>query len=488
MNWLRRNAHPKITRGLFIPGADAQAVSTAPTTKALMIRPVLALATVGVFGFVMVSSVTTMLEHRLTQAASPVIVYSQSEPYQQVTMDFGPDSAFADSSYVLSTAQALANLVPQVVVVDTITETLTLTADGIDVLTAPLVSVPTHGSWRYIPAGAYQINDIKDERYSTLEQQYYPHSILFGTNYSLHGRPFQVGETTIERPIPQGIQLSNADATALATLLHPDAVVLVRTSVAAGQSETIRYQSTGPAVAVRSYVVADIETGDVLAEATPQEAFPIASLTKLMTALLVVETYDLETEVVIASEQYVDSLVPRLTENRTTSIFDLLQLLLLESSNEAAEVLATYIGRDLFVVQMNELAEKLDLRDTVFTDPSGLDDSNVASARDLLTLTQYIYNRYPFLLTITAEEQFIDVARTNDFVDLENFNEVDGLDTFVGGKIGETRAAKQTSVTLHEIDLGGAARPVVIIVLGSDTRNSDVTRLHRWVENQFYIE
>jgi len=472
----------KIQPGVFIPQ-----VTKAPT-RAIMVRPAMSLVVVSSVCLLVFAATVSATQSRLTQVAAPILVYSQSEPYQQSVMRFGPDPALRDVSTVQQISNALAAASSDYIVVDVIANQIEVFQSGQNILTAPIAAVTRHGDWRFVPAGLYQIGDVKSSRYSTLEQQYYPHSVLFGTNFSIHGTPYQIGTTTVIKPTPQGVQLSNADAAALSVLIEVGDIVVVRNDAQTAPAAVVTYQSVGPAVPARAYLVADIETGDVLIESAPDTTFPVASLTKLMTALLVVETYDLENDVVVEQEQYVTTLVSRLPGNRTTSVFDLLQLLLLESSNEAAEVLATQIGRDLFIVQMNELADRLGLAGTTFTDPSGLDDGNVSSAQDLFTLTQYIYNRYPFLLTITAEERFVDVARVNDFTDLSNFNIVEGLDTFVGGKIGETLAAKQTSVTLHNMTLGALERPVVIILLGSEARDADVTRLHDWVTEQFFAE
>jgi D-alanyl-D-alanine carboxypeptidase len=74
---------------------------------------------------------------------------------------------------------------------------------------------------------------------------------------------------------------------------------------------------------------------------------------------------------------------------------------------------------------------------------------------------------------------------TGEFSGLANFNTVDGTDNFIGGKIGETTAAGQTSVTLHTLNVQGEERVVAIIILGSESRNADVTALLAYAQERF---
>ena len=74
---------------------------------------------------------------------------------------------------------------------------------------------------------------------------------------------------------------------------------------------------------------------------------------------------------------------------------------------------------------------------------------------------------------------------SGEFDGLVNFNGVEGLDNFVGGKVGETNAAGQTSITLHKINFQGVDRIVVVILLGSDGRTADVKELIKYVENRY---
>jgi D-alanyl-D-alanine carboxypeptidase len=166
-------------------------------------------------------------------------------------------------------------------------------------------------------------------------------------------------------------------------------------------------------------------------------------------------------------------------------MYSLLQLLLIESSNEAAEVIAGEYGRDDFITEMNTKARQLGLLHSTFTDPSGLDAGNVSTLGDLYRLTRYINDNRDFIFEITAGKEVHNGQAIGEFEGLVNFNEVPNLDNFVGGKIGETTAAGQTSISLHQVNIQGSNRIVAIILLGSSGRAQDVQTLMSFVENRF---
>jgi D-alanyl-D-alanine carboxypeptidase len=134
---------------------------------------------------------------------------------------------------------------------------------------------------------------------------------------------------------------------------------------------------------------------------------------------------------------------------------------------------------------MNTKAKQLGMLHSNFADPSGLSNDNTSSLGDLFTLAQYIHKHRTFIFEITAKNKISTLGDTGEFTDLVNFNEVEELDNFVGGKVGETTAAGQTSVTLHTVSVQGRERTVVIILLGSTKRDEDVRTLMQHVEDRY---
>jgi D-alanyl-D-alanine carboxypeptidase len=204
-----------------------------------------------------------------------------------------------------------------------------------------------------------------------------------------------------------------------------------------------------------------------------------------MTAVVASEEIDLDTRVRASAPTFVESLIPRLADRRSVSMYSLLQLLLVESSNEAAEVIAAQLGRDKFISLMNDKAHQLGMNSSTFTDPSGLDSGNVSTVGDLYTLVRYINQQRAFIFDITDNSRVSTDYVGGEFGELVNFNQIEDIDSFVGGKVGETIAAGQTSVSLHELQIQGEKRLVVVIVLGSKERSKDVEALLNHVNKTF---
>jgi D-alanyl-D-alanine endopeptidase (penicillin-binding protein 7) len=318
-----------------------------------------------------------------------------------------------------------------------------------------------------------------------LGQVHLPWLITFQGNYLIHGQPiYPSGKTVDDNFDLGGIGLSSASAEKLFEEIKLDTPILVRKAPKKTADKFV-YEPIAPEVSAKSYLAVDIKNNTILAAKEINTELPIASVVKLMTAVVAAEEISLDARVRVASPTFVTSLIPRLRESSTVSMYSLLQLLLIESSNEAAETIAGELGREEFMASMNNKARQLGMLNTNFADPSGLSASNTSTVDDLYKLTKYIADDRSFILNLTADKATDNVYVGDEFSDLINFNEVEDMDNFIGGKVGETIAAGQTSVSLHAIDVAGEERQVAIIILGSEGRNDDVEKLISYVQSDF---
>lgn len=154
--------------------------------------------------------------------------------------------------------------------------------------------------------------------------------------------------------------------------------------------ETPRPSTRPPKVAAGSALLADLDSGEVLWERSPDERRPIASVTKIMAGLLVVEATEPD-EVVTASRNAASQsgALLGLDAGEAQPVRELLMALLLQSANDAAIALAEHVGGtvDAFVDGMNRRARRLGARDTRFASPNGLDDRGYSTARDIAAIT-----------------------------------------------------------------------------------------------------
>jgi D-alanyl-D-alanine carboxypeptidase len=303
-----------------------------------------------------------------------------------------------------------------------------------------------------------------------------PFAMQFSGNFFIHGWPTHTDGTPVATTYSGGcIRMQDEDAKKVYNVARIGMPILIYER--GFKRDTTTFSKKSASIASRSHMLADIESGFVFSSSHIDTEVPIASLTKLVTALVTVEHINLDTFITVPAAAQVYTSKARLTPGMQVRAYDLLLLLMRESSNEAAETLASFIGREKFIAEMNKKARGVGLARTVFTDPSGADAGNVSTSRDVYELVRHIYVNRKFILDLTAgritnsaygESAFPDVGNVNDFIDEPNF---------VGGKNGQTTAAKETGVSVFEVDFNGKKRLVTTIVLGSADGKKDQAAL-----------
>ncbi len=258
------------------------------------------------------------------------------------------------------------------------------------------------------------------------------------------------------------------------------ATALADTASASTSGDSFSYDLRVTDVSADEYLVADVESGTVLASKNAYDQAPIASLTKLVTALVVDDHLDLDKKVVVPKAALVYTTVPRLKTGETLRVSDLLFLLLQESSNEAAETLASSVGRGQFVGYMNDEAKQIGLAHTSLNDPSGV-SNDMSTAQDLFALLRYIGVHRSSIFDITSGK-----STDTTFGYLNDFNLLKGVATpLVGGKVGETNQAGETYAGVFSVLIGGKTRQIAVIVLGSRADASDVKKLLQFVRSSY---
>lgn len=178
-------------------------------------------------------------------------------------------------------------------------------------------------------------------------------------------------------------------------------------------------------VMAQSYVVYDFTHDRVLESRAPNNVQPIASVTKLMTAIIFLENNENKNcAVAISSEDadYIKGTGTKLPKNTPIACKELLTAMLVHSDNYAAHALAraTGMSKAQFIQKMNQKAQQLGMRSTRFHDSSGLSSLNISSAIDLVKLTKYSLN-YPQIHVLSnTRAAYIKAGRRNVFVQNTN--------------------------------------------------------------------
>ena len=241
------------------------------------------------------------------------------------------------------------------------------------------------------------------------------------------------------------------------------------------------------ALASAAALVQDESSGSVLFEKNGNTVVPIASISKLMTAMVVIDAVPSLDEVMTISEEDVDMLKgtrSRLVVGTQLAREDMLRLALMSSENRAASALSRYYpgGRPAFVAAMNRKCVQLGLTATHFEDPTGLTSANVSTARDLVKMVTAAH-QYPLIraFTTTAEYDVAIKGRTQTF---RNTNVlVRNSDWDIGlSKTGYINEAGKCLVMQAWLN----NKPTIIVLLdaaGKLTRIGDANRIRRWIEN-----
>lgn len=239
----------------------------------------------------------------------------------------------------------------------------------------------------------------------------------------------------------------------------------------------------------KACVVIDRNTNTILYGKNENTKRKMASTTKIMTAIIIIENCKLNESIEI-SKKAANTGGSRLglkTGDKIT-ILDLLYGLMLHSGNDAAVALAEYAGNDIpgFAEKMNKKAQELGLKNTHFETPHGLDsDEHYTTAYELALLTNYALNNPTFSKIVGTKNYTITINGYSK--DLSNTNELLGnLDGVYGVKTGFTNGANRCLVTACKRD----NLDIICVVLGADTkkfRSTDSIKLINYIYQNFKL-
>lgn len=206
-------------------------------------------------------------------------------------------------------------------------------------------------------------------------------------------------------------------------------------------------------------------------------SLPIASLTKLMTAIVVLDNYDLSEKIVVSAKA--NAQAPMVQDIKTGDILpveELLQIMLIESSNKSAYALAEKIGQEKFIDLMNQKAKLIGLNNTSYSEPTGISDKNYSTARDLVKLEEYVLKNYSKIIDISR----IKEANLPNFGKIGNTNQLLGqVPEIIGGKTGFTASAKGCLILV--VNNPKANDYLIYVILGSDDRFLEMKNVIDWV-------
>lgn len=239
-----------------------------------------------------------------------------------------------------------------------------------------------------------------------------------------------------------------------------------------------------PAVSARAVYLWDPSVRMTLYELNADQKLPVASLAKVLTALVAEDLYSLEEFVTVPADiQTIFGSQIHLMPGERLQVYDLLRALLIPSGNDAAYTLAagSSLGYQGFVKRMNDTAVTLGLHNTQVINPIGYDyTGQYSSARDMGMLTAQLLVSSTLSEIVQTKSTHITTSDGKRYT-LQNTNELLSLPEVTGVKTGTSNEAGENLIVSWVHD----NRTLIGVILGSTDRTSDAKALMRWVGTNF---
>lgn len=239
-----------------------------------------------------------------------------------------------------------------------------------------------------------------------------------------------------------------------------------------------------PAVTSAAIIIKDLDSGILLYVKDPDKKVPIASTTKIMTAMVASDYFKANDVLETKDISLVSGSSMGLKSGEKMTFRSLLYGMLLNSGNDAAYTLADNYpgGRNSFIDAMNSKASTLGLLNTHFDNPAGFDSPNhYSSAFDLAKIAEIAITNSQLARVVSTKETTVFSVNKESEHDLKNLNKLLSLQGVIGIKTGTTPLAKENLVGLIERD----GHKILTVVLGSDDRFGETERLIDWAYANF---
>ncbi|MDD4761492.1 MAG: serine hydrolase [Candidatus Pacebacteria bacterium] len=233
-------------------------------------------------------------------------------------------------------------------------------------------------------------------------------------------------------------------------------------------------------IAAKVAAVYDLTTEKEIYSKNPEMIWPMASITKIMTAVVAVEEMGFEAPIKISEEVLkTEEIAGDFNAEEEFVLRDMIMSLFLVSSNDGAEAIAENYKRERFIEKLNQKATEIGMEKTFYREPAGLSSENVTTVQDLEKLMTYVYKEKPELLFFSRQKETeITDLKFGNKKKYKSINEFAGELNFIGGKTGYTDIARGNLVSVFSKN----GHAILIIILGTEDRFSETRKLLEWVE------
>ena len=374
----------------------------------------------------------------------------------------------ATNQYIIPT---IDNTIPQegkVAYADLGAMKITLFENGEVIGEYPIASIGREGTAWQTPLGQFDMSYKKENHFSSIGHVYMPWSMHFFGNYFIHGWPYYPDGTPVAEGYSGGcIRMETDQAQYVYDFVDRDTKLVVTTSSNPMEKQTeLEYAVKDIAPQLESnFLIADLETGEVLDAKGQNTQIEIGSISKIMTALISLEVLNQYNETVF--------------EQDIVTIADVLYALLLLDNDRAGEILSEHKNANQYLIDMNTRASSLGMNQTKYTDVNGLDTTTVSTLEDQFRLMQYLKWYKPFLIKVFSLTEY-----KKDSIEWKSIHPHKDVDWYQAGFSNEENTEMITLVTYNPaVDKTDTTqeKTFIIIVQNSADAGVDTFKLYTWI-------
>jgi hypothetical protein len=355
---------------------------------------------------------------------------------------------------------------------------LTLYKEGEKYKTFSVKAKGAEWFWGETPPGVYKIEFKSQLLFSTVARVWMPYAMRFFGNYFIHGWPYDRAGRLLTTTYSGGcIRLRTEDAAEVFEFAKVGMPVLIfdeKTRPPLPAFTQINKKISPPQIEADSFLVADLDTGEIILEKERDLNFYSDVISNLMLAIVASESINLDKRIVAQSWMFEGIKEGLIVPGRIYQGEELVRILISKSSKESALVLSRFLSPEILVQQMNKKAKALGMKNTNFDDLLGISEKNITTLYDTAKMMRYIKDYKNFIFKIT--EEFSGKG--------EN-----GKETMIGvlkmnQEIPEEIKNKENS----NIEATSTVRFIFIGIVNSQNAKEDFKNILNWLTDNFSLK
>lgn len=404
--------------------------------------------------------------------AEYTIVLPESPKTTGEVLTYGTHTSLAEPDFFLKTKQAFIDQQATFIFADLAAMKIYLYEKGEVQKEFPILTKGKEGSWWETPAGLYKVETKAKNHFSSFGKVNQPWSMSFQGNFFIHGWPTYPDGTPVSSTYSGGcIRLSDSSAKEIYNAVSVGTPILIFEKDFT--VDTKQFEISNSVLSAEKYFVVDLKSNFVFLDKEAKSPIGITSISNLITALVATEYIKLDIDLSSLTQKEKLDTTNRIQAYESYTGYQLLFPLVIESSKDASQILAKYLGKERFVNLMNKKAFSIGMTGTKFVNEHGNNQSNTSSLYDVFLLSKYIYNNRSFIVKISSGTSINNAYEQPQFKNLQSpvpFKKEDG---YVGG-IQDVDSDKKSGLYIFEKQIGDSIRPIVIILYNSTNTEGDI--------------